>query len=94
MKLVFMLKTETLIVMSNLRIERDGTGNSESVDKSVIDEREESESSNEVRFRKWSSNTLTIAFANSKGSWKSTLAFISCLNLAVKQPDSTLNLLI
>ena len=39
--------------------------------------------------QKWSSNTLTIAFANSKGGvGKSTLAFISCLNVAVKQPDS------
>ena len=51
---------------------------------------EESELNDGVRFsRKWSSNTLTIAFANSKGGvGKSTLAFISCLNLAVKQPDS------
>ena len=83
-------KPETFDRDEHLRIERDRTGNSESVDKSVIDEREESESSNGVRFsRKWSSNTLTIAFANSKGGvGKSTLAFISCLNLAVKQPDS------
>ena len=83
-------KPETFDRDEHLRIERDRTGNSESVDKSVFDEREESESSNGVRFsRKWSSNTLTIAFANSKGGvGKSTLAFISCLNLAVKQPDS------
>ncbi len=52
---------------------------------------EESENMVEERFysRKWSSNTITIGFANSKGGvGKSTLAFISCLNLAVKQPDS------
>ena len=37
---------------------------------------------------KSSSDTFTVAFANSKGGvGKSTLAFISCLNLAVKQPD-------
>tara|TARA_A100001011_G_scaffold397119_1_gene497115 strand:- start:927 stop:1874 length:948 start_codon:yes stop_codon:yes gene_type:complete len=57
---------------------------------SVTDRFEALDSGEESHFsRKWSSNTLTIAFANSKGGvGKSTLAFISCLNLAVKQPDS------
>ena len=43
-------KPETISRDEHLRTERDGTGNSDSIDKSVIDEREESESSDEVRF--------------------------------------------
>lgn len=72
------------------KIGRVGTVNSDSIDKSVAGGHEDSGLSDETRFsRKWSSNTITIAFANSKGGvGKSTLAFISCLNLAVKQPDT------